>query len=203
VPGIPRDRRSPPAGVDGGDRYGIGGVSAGGAFPGDEVADVALFQGEAECRGVAVAGIGRDDRRPVSPLGEFVEHLDRHLPFRAVVLACGDLARLPPRLHRGGGLGAVGGLIVPALGHEQPPVQRRRRLVGDRVDADRHLAVPDLAHRPEYCRATHADAVPSLAWPVSSITHACGPITPIDRRTNAFGAGSTSHGDEVMNCCNR
>jgi len=93
VPGETAGPAVPPAGVDGGDRYGIGGVSAGGAFPGDEVADVALFQGEAECRGVAVAGIGRDDRRPVSPLGEFVEHLDRHLPFRAVVLACGRRCR--------------------------------------------------------------------------------------------------------------
>ena len=62
---------------------------------------------------------------------------------------------------------------------------------------------PILPIVPQYCRATHADAVPSLACPVSSITHACGPITPIASRTNTFRTGTTSQGEEVMNCCNR
>jgi len=38
---------------------------------------------------------------------------------------------------------------------------------------------------------------------VSSTTQACGSITPIANRTNAFRTGTTSHGEVVMNCCNR
>src|SRR3954465_2399797 len=38
--------------------------------------------------------------------------------------------------------------------------------------------LPTLPSVPEYCRATPGEAVPSLTKPVSSTTHACGPITP-------------------------
>ena len=62
---------------------------------------------------------------------------------------------------------------------------------------------PILPKVPEYCRATHADAVPSLACPVSSMTHACGSITPIANRANVFRTGTTSHGELVTNCCSR
>jgi len=62
---------------------------------------------------------------------------------------------------------------------------------------------PNLPNVPECCRATHADSVPSLAWPVSSITHACGSITPIANRANVFRTGATSHGELVTNCCSR
>lgn len=63
--------------------------------------------------------------------------------------------------------------------------------------------LPILPKVPEYCRATHADTVTSLAWPVSSMTHACGSITPIANRANVFRTGATSHGELLTNCGSR
>ena len=60
--------------------------------------------------------------------------------------------------------------------------------------------LPILPKVPEYCRATHADTVTSLAWPVSSMTHACGSITPIANRANVFHRNHVPWraGDELL-----
>src|SRR5207248_1486349 len=60
-----------------------------------------------------------------------------------------------------------------------------------------------LPNVPEYWRATHGDAVPSLGKPVSSITYASGPIAPTAQRATFARTCSYSHVEEVMNCCNR
>jgi hypothetical protein len=54
---------------------------------------------------------------------------------------------------------------------------------------------------PEYCRATPGEAVPSLGKPVSSTTHASGPITSIARRASRSRTGSTAQVEEETNCC--
>ena len=53
----------------------------------------------------------------------------------------------PPGGHEVGVLVAVGAGVVPRLGQEQPPIQRARRLIGDRMDRDADLHVPDLPQR--------------------------------------------------------
>ena len=42
--------------------------------------------------------------------------------------------------------------------------------------------LPVLPRVPEYCRATHGEAVPSLGNPVSSTTYAAGSTTPAAHR---------------------
>jgi hypothetical protein len=55
---------------------------------------------------------------------------------------------------------------------------------------------------PEYCRATHADAEPSLANPVSSTTHTVGATRSTAIVASRRRTPTTSHVDEVRNCCN-
>lgn len=62
---------------------------------------------------------------------------------------------------------------------------------------------PALPKVPESCRATHGEASPSLANPVSSITHASGVIRSHALRDSVFRTGTGSHGEVVTNCCRR
>jgi len=50
---------------------------------------------------------------------------------------------------------------------------------------------PTLPNVPEYCRATPAELSPSLAKPVSSITHARGSIRSHALRESVFRTGTT------------
>ena len=52
--------------------------------------------------------------------------------------------------------------------------------------------LPTLPSVPEYCRATHGDAVPSLAKPVSSTTHASGATTSHRLARQHFAAPARS-----------
>ena len=51
----------------------------------------------------------------------------------------------PAGCDPGGVLVRVRADAIPRLGHEHTPIQRTRRLASGRVDADRDLAVADLA----------------------------------------------------------
>jgi hypothetical protein len=59
-----------------------------------------------------------------------------------------QLAACPPAADLLGGDRVADQPIVPALGEKQPPVDRRRGVVGDQVHADTDLAVAGLAQRP-------------------------------------------------------
>ena len=64
--------------------------------------------------------------------------------------------------------------VVPALGQEQPPVQRAAGLLGDGVDRHPELAVGRLAQRPRVLALHPHRWSPSLGKPVSSTAHAVG-----------------------------
>jgi hypothetical protein len=62
--------------------------------------------------------------------------------------------------------------------------------------------LPTLPIVPEYCRATHAEAGPSLGNPVSSTTHTPGATTCTAACATRRRTPVASHVDEVRNCCN-
>ncbi|GAA2509403.1 hypothetical protein Ahu01nite_053480 [Winogradskya humida] len=107
------------------------------------------LQGHQPFRSVTFAV--RDLRRcpAAQDLGDLFlpRHLFAHVGFLLPGLIQGD--RLPAQTFGvlvGDGAGAVGHTgLVPGLRDEQPPVQHRRRRIARGVDADRDLAVPDLA----------------------------------------------------------
>lgn len=102
----------------------------------------AVFQAEPEGGGVSVAAVGHDQGDIDTPAPGLVDHVQGQLPLLdmahvrrdAAPLAAGHLAGIGQ--WRGG---------IPALGEEQPPVDRRRRGVGGQVQGHARLAVGDLA----------------------------------------------------------
>ncbi len=56
---------------------------------------------------------------------------------------------------------------------------------------------------PEYCRATHGGAPPSLPNPVSSMTSASAGKLPADQRAALARTAAWSQVEDVMNCCSR
>jgi len=58
-----------------------------------------------------------------------------------------------------------------------------------------------LPSAPQYCGATPTDQRPNLGKPVSSITHACGPIAAVIRWASRRRTGTGSHGLWLTNCC--
>jgi hypothetical protein len=63
--------------------------------------------------------------------------------------------------------------------------------------------LPVLPNVPEYCRATHGEAVPSFGKPESSSTYATGSIAPAAHRATFARTRWWSQVEDVMNCCNR
>ena len=61
--------------------------------------------------------------------------------------------------------------------------------------------MPTLPSVPEYCRATPAEAVPSLTKPVAVTTQASGAVTATARAASRWRTGSTAHVEEETNCC--
>jgi hypothetical protein len=92
----------------------------------------------AELAGIAVATVGDQHRRGKLPGLQLIEHVQHQLPLGPVPNPLGQLAGRPPLGHGG---------IVPALGQEQPPVERTRGLLGHGVDRHAKLAVGDLPER--------------------------------------------------------
>jgi hypothetical protein len=58
-----------------------------------------------------------------------------------------------------------------------------------------------LPSAPQYCGATPTDQRPNLGKPVSSMTHACGPMAAVIRSARRRRTGVGSHGDWLTNCC--
>lgn len=124
-------------------------VAGGAALDRDRVGQAAFGQGLAEAGGVPVAGVGDHRQAGQFPLlAGFVEHVQGQappLPVPDLVGYTGSGPSAPDRLRQQHVITVLG--IVPALGHEQPPVRRCRRAVGHQVDADPYLAVAAFAQR--------------------------------------------------------
>jgi hypothetical protein len=99
--------------------------------------------------------------------------------------------------------GAPGGhhVLVPALRHKQPPVQRTRGLLGHALTDTPSWQLAVLPSVPEYCRCTPTECVPSLGKPVSSTTHAVGPSAAHSTSASRRRTGRQSHGLVATKWC--
>ena len=135
--------------------------------------------------GIAVAGTGGHRRAgpagrgdllqhaPAARPGHFIEHLQCQPPLPGMPDAIRDAGLLAAAARPGRGRRVIQRRVIPALRAEQPPVRRARDvLVHARCTLTPIWQLPVLPSVPEYCRATHGDALPSLGKPVSSITSA-------------------------------
>jgi len=127
-PALPRVRR--------GGRVHVLGVGAGVGLDLHHVRDLAIVQRLAELADLAVAGVGHQHRRPQPPLVQLIHHVQHQLPLGPVPHPLRQVTGRPPL-----------SVVVPALGQEQPPVQRAAGLLGDGVDRHPQLAVGRLAQR--------------------------------------------------------
>ena len=66
------------------------------------------------------------------------------------------------------GRGVAGAPLVPAFGHVQSPIQRRRRRIGGGVHADRDLTVADLAQGARLLAGHACRGIPVLDEPQDS-----------------------------------
>ena len=124
------------------------------------------------------AGQVQDAQPPCPVISSIMSSASRHFSGAAPRPGSGPLAAAP----RGSGHRIGQRLVISANRAEQPPVRGARGVLVHQVHAHRDLAIRGLAQRPEYCRATHGDAFPSLGKPVSSTTSAS---TGWRRRTTA------------------
>jgi hypothetical protein len=154
------------------------------------IGDLAVVQPLAELTRLAIAGIGNQHRRAKTPPLELIQHVQHQPPLGPVPHPLGQLTGRPP----------VG--VVPALGQEQPPVQRAARLVGDGVDRHPSWQLAVLPSVPEYCRCTPTECSPSLGKPVSSTAHATGANAVAMTSASRRRTGRQSHGETATKWCN-
>ena len=114
------------------------GVGAGVSLDLHHIGDLAIVQPSAELAHLPVAGVTDQHRRSQVPLLQLIQHVQHQLPLGPVPHLLGHMAGRPPLGH---------GVLVPALGHKQPPVQGAAGLLGHGVDRHPQLAVGRLAQR--------------------------------------------------------
>nr|WP_239127334.1 hypothetical protein [Asanoa siamensis] len=153
----------------------------------DDVGQVAVLEVLAELRGVVVSGVSDGQRRFDTLVADFVDRLQA----RALRLLMSHVGR-----HRGpaAAFDGLGCGRVPRFRHEQAPVDRAGRGVGDQVQAHADLAVGDFPAVPVYCRATPTEVVPQLSQRVSSSAHAAGLIALSIRTARRSRTAGAAHG---------
>lgn len=125
----------------------LDGIDAGGGLHCNDIRDVTLSECEPETGDLAVAGVSADQRWPVSPGSEFIEHSQCELPLRAVAHALGNLGLTASSSDGLDLLAGLGAGVDPGFGYEEPPVQRTRGGVGSRVHRHSDLAIAGLTRR--------------------------------------------------------